>query len=70
LDVPATAVFVPMTQSGANVIAASFEPDSPGSHVGVGLVEVAADSGEAPIYRVPRGARPILASGGDPACSR
>ncbi len=70
LDVPATAVFVPMRQSGANVIAASFEPDSPGSHVGVGLVEVAADSGEAPIYRVPRGARPILASGGDPACSR
>lgn len=70
LDVPVTAVFVPMTQSGANVIAASFEPDSPGSHVGVGLVEVAADSGEAPIYRVPRGARPTLASGGDPACSR
>lgn len=70
LDIPATAVFVPMTQSGANVIAASFEPDSPGSHVGVGLVEVAADSGEAPIYRVPRGTRPIVASGGDPACSR
>ena len=37
--VPADAVFVPITQAGANVIAASLEPDSPGSHVGVGVVE-------------------------------
>jgi hypothetical protein len=68
LQVPADAVFVPMTQAASNVIAASFEPDSPGSYVGVGLVPVSADAGEAPIYRVPRGVRPSLAGGGQAAC--
>jgi len=70
LDVPANAVFVPMTQAGANVIAASLEPDSPGSHVGVGVVETASASGEAPIYRVPRGTKLVLAAGSDGACGR
>ena len=70
MDVPADAVFVPMTQAGANVIAASLEPDSPGSHVGVGVVEIAPASGEAPIYRVPRGTKLGLAAGGDAACGR
>ncbi|HEV7324861.1 MAG TPA: M14 family metallocarboxypeptidase [Bosea sp. (in: a-proteobacteria)] len=70
LEVPANAVFVPMTQAGANVIAASLEPDSPGSHVGVGVVETAPASGEAPIYRVPRGTKLTLAAGGDAACGR
>jgi hypothetical protein len=68
LEVPTDAVFVPMTQAGSNVIAASFEPDSPGSHVGVGLVEISAETSEAPIYRVPRGTRPALAAGGQPGC--
>jgi hypothetical protein len=48
------AVFVPMAQAAAAVVSASLEPDSPGSYVGVGLVPVA-QSGEAPIYRVPAG---------------
>jgi hypothetical protein len=39
------------------VIAASLEPDAPGSHVGVGLVSVGANN-EAPIYRVPAGTQP------------
>jgi hypothetical protein len=51
------AVFVPMNQAAAAVVSASLEPDSPGSHVGVGLVPVGR-SGEAPIYRVPVGADP------------
>lgn len=70
MEVPANAVFVPMTQAGANVIAASLEPDSPGSHVGAGVVETAPASGEAPIYRVPRGAKLAFAAGGDGACGR
>ncbi len=70
LEVPADAMFVPMTQPGANIVAASLEPDSPGSHVGVGVVEVAPASGEAPIYRLRRGARPALAASGEPACNR
>jgi hypothetical protein len=45
------AAFVPLDQPLAAVIAAALEPDSPGSHVGVGLVPVA-ESGEAPIYRL------------------
>ncbi|HEY8383367.1 MAG TPA: M14 family metallocarboxypeptidase [Microvirga sp.] len=48
------AVFVPMNQPAAAVVSASLEPDSPGSHVGVGMVPVAS-SGEAPVYRVPTG---------------
>ena len=48
--------YVPMAQSASAVIAASLEPDSVGSHVGVGLIPVASD-GTAPVFRVPEGAR-------------
>jgi hypothetical protein len=54
VSLSAGAVFVPMRQPAAAVISATLEPDSPGSHVGVGLVPVG-PSGEAPIYRVPVG---------------
>ncbi|HEX8570550.1 MAG TPA: M14 family metallocarboxypeptidase [Caulobacteraceae bacterium] len=59
-------VYVPMAQEGSAVAAASLEPDSVGSHVGVGLIEPAAD-GIAPVYRVPVGAKRPRLSGG-PGC--
>ena len=59
--------FVPMAQPAAAIVAATLEPDSPGSHVGTGMTPVL-PSGEAPIYRVPQGVRPAVAPGGPPAC--
>jgi hypothetical protein len=38
IDVPAGALFVPMNQPAAGIVAAALEPDSPGSYVGVGVV--------------------------------
>lgn len=61
------AAFVPMAQPLSAVIAAALEPDSPGSHVGVGLVPVS-EAGEPPIYRL--AARPALAPGGPPGCDK
>jgi hypothetical protein len=52
LAVPAGALFVPMTQSAAGIVAGALEPDSPGSYVGVGVIPMAADETEAPVYRV------------------
>jgi hypothetical protein len=44
-------VYVPMGQPGSAVIAASLEPDSVGSHVGVGVIPTASD-GTPPVFRV------------------
>jgi hypothetical protein len=52
IDVPAGALFVPMTQPAAGIVAAALEPDSPGSYVGVGVIPMTADETEAPVYRV------------------
>jgi hypothetical protein len=52
IDVPAGALFVPMTQPAAGIAAAALEPDSPGSYVGVGVIPMATDETEAPVYRV------------------
>jgi hypothetical protein len=52
IDVPTGALFVPMTQPAAGIVAAALEPDSPGSYVGVGVIPMAADETEAPVYRV------------------
>lgn len=52
IDVPAGALFVPMTQPTAGIVAAALEPDSPGSYVGVGIIPMAAGEIEAPVYRV------------------
>jgi hypothetical protein len=53
------AVFVPMAQPAAAIVSASLEPDSPGSHVGVGLVPVG-PTGEAPVYRILAGTSPAV----------
>ena len=45
-------VYVPMRQPGSAVVAASLEPDSVGSHVGVGVIPTASD-GTPPVFRVP-----------------
>src|SRR5262249_7750027 len=52
IDVPAGALFVPMNQPAAGIVAAALEPDSPGSYVGVGVVPVNDGETEAPVYRV------------------
>jgi hypothetical protein len=52
IDVPAGALFVPMNQPAAGIVAAALEPDSPGSYVGVGVVPVNDGESEAPVYRV------------------
>jgi hypothetical protein len=50
--IPAGALFVPMAQPAAGIVAAALEPDSPGSYVGVGVIPMAPDETEAPVYRV------------------
>jgi hypothetical protein len=52
IEVPAGALFVPMAQPAAGIVAGALEPDSPGSYVGVGLIPMTADETEAPVYRV------------------
>jgi hypothetical protein len=52
IDVPTGALFVPMAQPAAGIATAALEPDSPGSYVGVGVIPMAADETEAPVYRV------------------
>jgi hypothetical protein len=52
IDMPAGALFVSMAQPAAGIVAAALEPDSPGSYVGVGVIPMADDETEAPIYRV------------------
>jgi hypothetical protein len=52
IDVPAGALFVPMNQPAAGIVAAALEPDSPGSYLGVGIVPMSDGEREAPVYRV------------------
>jgi hypothetical protein len=52
IAVPAGALFVPMAQPAAGIVAAALEPDSPGSYLGVGIIPMAGDETEAPVYRV------------------
>lgn len=61
---PAGSAFVPVAQPAAAIIAATLEPDSPGSHVGTGMTRVL-PSGDAPIYRVPLGTR-VATAGENP----
>jgi len=61
IDVPVGTLFVPMTQPAAGIVAAALEPDSPGSYLGVGVIAMAADETEAPVYRLmPGGAAPCI----------
>ena len=52
IDVPVGALFVPMAQPAAGIVAAALEPDSPSSYLGVGVIPMAAEETEAPVYRV------------------
>ena len=52
IDVPAGALFVPMNQPAAGIVAAALEPDSPGSYLGVGIIPMDDGESEAPVYRV------------------
>jgi hypothetical protein len=52
VDVPIGALWVPMEQPAAGIVAAALEPDSPGSYLGVGVIPMADDETEAPLYRV------------------
>ena len=52
IDVPAGALFVPMNQPAAGIVAAALEPDSPGSYLGVGVIPISDGENEAPVYRV------------------
>jgi hypothetical protein len=52
IDVPAGALYVPMNQPACGIVAAALEPDSPGSYLGVGVIAMADDEVEAPVYRV------------------
>ncbi|MCW5738492.1 MAG: hypothetical protein KIS73_30500, partial [Enhydrobacter sp.] len=52
MAVPGGALFVPMDQPAAGIVAAALEPDSPGSYVEAGLIPIADDETEAPVYRV------------------
>jgi hypothetical protein len=52
IDVPAGALFVPMNQQAAGIVAAALEPDSPGSYLGVGIVPMGDSETEPPVYRV------------------
>ncbi|MFO1087157.1 MAG: M14 family zinc carboxypeptidase [Reyranellaceae bacterium] len=52
IDVPAGALYVPMNQPACGIVAAALEPDSPGSYLGVGVIPMAGDEVEAPVYRV------------------
>ena len=61
---PAGSAFVPVAQPAAAIIAATLEPDLPGSHVGTGMTSVL-PSGDAPIYRVPLGTR-VATAGENP----
>jgi hypothetical protein len=64
----AGSAFVPMAQPAAAIVAATLEPDSPGSHVGTGMTPVLS-SGEAPIYRVPPSTRVPVPPGSPAACN-
>jgi hypothetical protein len=52
IDAPAGALFVPMAQPAAGIVAAALEPDSPGSYLGAGVIPMGPDETEAPVYRV------------------
>jgi hypothetical protein len=56
IDVPAGTLGVGIDQPAAGIVAATMEPDSPGSYVGSGVIPMATGETEAPVYRVMPGA--------------
>ncbi len=55
IDVPAGALYVPMAQPAAGIVAAALEADSPGSYLAAGAITLSSDETEAPIYRLMSG---------------
>lgn len=53
--VPQGALVVPMFQAAFGIAAAALEPDSPGSLAGTGILQIAEDVTEVPIFRLPAG---------------
>jgi hypothetical protein len=60
IDVPAGALFVPISQPAAGIVASALEPDSPGSYIGAGVIPMTAGVTEAPVYRVMPGSAPTI----------
>lgn len=56
----AGAVVVPMAQAAAGLVAATLEPDTPGSYVSTGLIPIPQGAAEAPVYALPAGTRVSL----------
>jgi hypothetical protein len=52
IEVPAGALYVPMAQRAAGIVAAALEPDSAGSYVGAGAIDMKPAETEAPVYRL------------------
>lgn len=53
-------VVVPMAQAAAGLVAATLEPDTPGSYVSTGLIPIPPGATEAPLYALPAGTRVAL----------
>jgi hypothetical protein len=60
LALKAGMVVVPMAQSAAGLVAATLEPDTPGSYVSTGLIPIPQGATEAPVYALPAGTRVAL----------
>lgn len=57
-------IVVPMAQAAAGLVAATLEPDTPGSYVSTGLIPIPPGATEAPVYALPPGSRVSLQSVG------
>ncbi|CAN1527336.1 M14-like domain containing protein [Rhabdaerophilaceae bacterium] len=57
VSIKAGAIVVPMAQAAAGIVAATLEPDTPGSYVSTGLIPIPPNQLEAPVYALPAGAR-------------
>lgn len=60
LALKAGMVVVPMAQAAAGLVAATLEPDTPGSYVSTGLIPIPQGATEAPVYALPAGTRVSL----------
>lgn len=60
LALKAGAIVVPMAQPAAGLVAATLEPDTPGSYVSTGLIAIPQGASEAPVYALPAGTRVAL----------
>jgi Zinc carboxypeptidase len=52
LTLASDTLYIPMAQSAAGIVAATMEPDSPGSYLATGVIPLASGTTEAPVFRV------------------